>query len=137
MTRQLETVETVGQDLDEARVGQDRLHGAVGLLGGRLAPRVAQLHHDEGLDEQRPAHAQHPHQRAIVVQRSLHGGNGDDLLSGLGGNDVISGGSGDDVTLRANRDLERRVAARTADLSDRLSRRYFALIDSDAHALAT
>src|SRR6187399_1929930 len=29
------------------------------------------------------------------------------------------------------------LAARTADLSDRLSRRYFALIDSDAHALAT
>jgi uncharacterized alpha-E superfamily protein len=26
---------------------------------------------------------------------------------------------------------------RTAELSDRLSRRYFALIDSDAHALAT
>jgi len=29
------------------------------------------------------------------------------------------------------------LAARTAELSDRLSRRYFALIDSDAHALAT
>jgi hypothetical protein len=29
------------------------------------------------------------------------------------------------------------LAARTADLSDRLSRRYFALIDSDTHALAT
>jgi uncharacterized alpha-E superfamily protein len=29
------------------------------------------------------------------------------------------------------------LAARTGDLSDRLSRRYFALIESDAHALAT
>jgi uncharacterized alpha-E superfamily protein len=29
------------------------------------------------------------------------------------------------------------LATRTADLSDRLSRRYFALIESDAHALAT
>jgi hypothetical protein len=29
------------------------------------------------------------------------------------------------------------LAAGTADLSDRLSRRYFALIDSNAHALAT
>jgi uncharacterized alpha-E superfamily protein len=29
------------------------------------------------------------------------------------------------------------LAARTGELSDRLSRRYFALIDSDAHALAT
>ena len=31
----------------------------------------------------------------------------------------------------------RGLAASAADLSDRLSRRYFALIDSDAHALAT
>ena len=29
------------------------------------------------------------------------------------------------------------LAARTGELSDRLSRRYFALIESDAHALAT
>jgi hypothetical protein len=29
------------------------------------------------------------------------------------------------------------LSARSADLSDRLSRRYFALIETDAHALAT
>ena len=30
-----------------------------------------------------------------------------------------------------------RMSASAADLSDRISRRYFALIDSDAHALAS
>jgi hypothetical protein len=46
------------------------------------------------------------------------------------------GDAGDEARASLAEDLMR-ISAAAADLSDRISRRYFALIDSDTQALAT
>ena len=94
------------------------------------------------------------HPMALVFHRRSIDRDLDELARGLGGERergvpevpllpqgsaerLDSAGEEGDAARRELCEALSALAAQACDLSDRLSRRYFALIDSDAHALAT
>lgn len=145
LTRQLEsaqaarpeTVEWLLEVCDSTPIYRARYIGAP-----RLSQMLNLLLYDDG------------HPMALVFLRRSIDRDLDDLARSLNGErergvpdvplvasgtaDLLDAGgqSGDDARAELAAELGDLVS-RTADLSDRISRRYFALIDSDAHALAT
>jgi uncharacterized circularly permuted ATP-grasp superfamily protein/uncharacterized alpha-E superfamily protein len=132
-----ETIEWLLEVCDSMPIYRARYTGTP-----RLAPTLNLLLYDEG------------HPMALAFHRRSIDRDLDDLARTLGGErergapdlPLLPAGTAelldvhDDAGCEARESLAAQIAslgASAGELSDRLSRRYFALIDSDAHALAT
>jgi len=132
-----ETIEWLLEVCDSTSIYRARYAGVP-----RLSQMLNLLMYDDG------------HPMALAFHRRSINRDLDDLARGLGGerergmNEVpllpagsaelldLTGESGDEARAALAQELAD-LSANAGELSDRLSRRYFALVDSDAHAVAT